>query len=820
MKPPGAIRSLLRGLGRRDGTDTPPTPHTFREKAFRRGGACAACHEPLGPQGLVCRVCKVTSHEHCQAKVPGPCQAAPPPERAGPGRGKPRPAAPPPPRPLQRRNTAPVGRGEHMGSSWSLNGTRQCGTLTRPPPEPELSLSHVTERILCLRFPRRLPPGRHRWHLRGLARALAGRHHDRYTIFNLSEPREDLARLNPRVQEFGWPDGHAPHLEQLCAVCRALEGWLGAHPHNVAVLHCRGCKGKAGVVVAAYMHYSQASASADQALAALTMRKFCEERLGAELQPSQRRYVAHFAALLSGRVRMNSSPRFLHHVLLPPLPGCQPFLKIYQALQLIYTSAVYSAPGPQGLCISLEPALLLKGDVMVKCYRWLGGARRRALFRAQFHTGALLSPRLQLRWAELDQPCSDESCPPDARVELLFSSGPASTGCPSTRCPPAVPVRLAGGEPALRWDSYEGLGLRHEDSAEERRSPGEGGSWPETPEGPSSSPRCPAPPPASSGTQGRGPGTPPPCSHPLLPEKRRPPAPGGPRDGAAPEAAFAQDTSRFWYKPGLSRDRAVALLKEEPPGSFLVRESRSCPGAFGLALRVPAPPSGTRSLPHGTGDPREQLVRHFLIESGPRGVRVRGCREEPQFGSLPALVLHHSISPISLPCALRLPGKDPLEETGGRPASPSVSTAAELLRQGAACSVLLLGSVDTEALTGPQALAKATGTVLGGSPAPRPCLVHFRVSAQGITLTDNQRRLFFRRHYPVSSVTYCNTDPKQRRWANEDGTTSTIFGFVAKKAGGVGEGNACHVFAEHDPEQPATAIVTFVTRVMLGTRRA
>ncbi|OPJ67296.1 hypothetical protein AV530_011045 [Patagioenas fasciata monilis] len=80
MKPPGAVGTLLRALGRRDRTDTPPAPHSFREKTFRRGGACAACREPLGPQGLVCRVCKVTSHKKCETKVTSPCQALPPPE--------------------------------------------------------------------------------------------------------------------------------------------------------------------------------------------------------------------------------------------------------------------------------------------------------------------------------------------------------------------------------------------------------------------------------------------------------------------------------------------------------------------------------------------------------------------------------------------------------------------------------------------------------------------------------------------------------------------------------------------------------------------
>lgn len=63
-----------------------------------------------------------------------------------------------------------------------------------------------------------------------------------------------------------------------------------------------------------------------------------------------------------------------------------------------------------------------------------------------------------------------------------------------------------------------------------------------------------------------------------------------------------------------------------------------------------------------------------------------------------------------------------------------------------ACSVLFLGSVGTEALTGPQAVAKAVGSLLegapsaGGSTGPPPSPVHFKVSVQGITLTDRQRK--------------------------------------------------------------------------------
>lgn len=48
---------------------------------------------------------------------------------------------------------------------------------------------------------------------------------------------------------------------------------------------------------------------------------------------------------------------------------------------------------------------------------------------------------------------------------------------------------------------------------------------------------------------------------------------------------------------------------------------------------------------------------------------------------------------------------------------------------------------------------------------------------------------------------------------------SRIFGFVARKTG-TSTDNVCHLFAEHDPEQPASAIVNFVSKVMIGSQKS
>ncbi|TTG32367.1 Tensin-3 [Bagarius yarrelli] len=217
---------------------------------------------------------------------------------------------------------------------------------------------------------------------------------------------------------------------------------------------------------------------------------------------------------------------------------------------------------------------------------------------------------------------------------------------------------------------------------------------------------------------------------------------------------FVQDTTKYWYKPDIAREQAISVLKDKEPGSFIVRDSHSFKG------------------------------------------------------SLTALVCQHSITPLALPCKLIIPDRDPLEDAVEAAPQSISNSAAELLKQGAACNVWFLGSVELESLTGYHAVQKATTDLLGCESALCSTVVHFKVSSQGITLTDNQRKLFFRRHYAVNTVIFCALDPQDRK----------IFGFIARKTGS-GMDNICHLFAEHDPEQPASAIVNFVSKVMIGSQK-
>ncbi|XP_052647619.1 tensin-1 isoform X12 [Harpia harpyja] len=1199
--------------------------------SFKKVKACGICRQAITRQGSTCRGCKLSCHTKCQAKAVTPCSPTVSYEPPSPGESI-----------TKQVDTPDATKSPRSGQS-RRKTSRSMSLASAMESSCELDLVYITERIIAVSYPSTAEEQSFCSNLREVAHMLKSKHGNNYVLFNLSERRHDISKLHPKVLDFGWPDLHTPALEKICSICKAMDTWLNAAAHNVVVLHNKGNRGRLGVVVAAYMHYSNISASADQALDRFAMKRFYEDKVVPVGQPSQKRYIHYFSGLLSGSIKMNNKPLFLHHVIMHGIPnfeskgGCRPFLKIYQAMQPVYTSGIYNVQGDSqtGICITIEPGLLLKGDILLKCYhKKFRSPTRDVIFRVQFHTCAVHDLDVVFGKEDLDEAFRDDRFPEYGKVEFVFSYGPEKIqGMEHLENGPSVSVDYNTSDPLIRWDSYENFNIQREDSTEgtwaepplpgkhlekgvqsrekppeqsavparkrtpsdshyEKSSPepssprsptvlspevvstiaanpggrpkephlhsykeafeeiegasptsppssgvrsppglaktplsalglkphnpaeillhpvgeprsyvesvartatmGKGGSLPTTqPGGPEvparngtftnsftvpspistsspihsvdgaslrsypseGSPHGTVTPPHTSaepvyrspvgsqmpsahssyqnsspssftmvqggvpgsayaspdypdgraslqpdpqarpqpqvnvvgvhvlpgsprtlhrtvatntppspgfgrravnpsisgapGSPGLGrhavtahgnlvatPGSPslarhqavaavPPSSplygypspeerrptlsrqssssgyqppstpsfpvspayypgtstphssspdsaayrqdsptpQPALPEKRRMSA--GDRSNSLPNYAtingkassplssgmsspsggsavafshtlpdfskfsmpdispetranvkFVQDTSKYWYKPEISREQAIALLKDREPGAFIIRDSHSFRGAYGLAMKVASPPP-TVMQQNKKGDITNELVRHFLIETSPRGVKLKGCPNEPNFGCLSALVYQHSIMPLALPCKLVIPDRDPMEEK--KDTVSATSSATDLLKQGAACNVLFINSVEMESLTGPQAIAKAVAETLVADPTPTATIVHFKVSAQGITLTDNQRKLFFRRHYPLNTVTFCDLDPQERKWTKTDGSgPAKLFGFVARKQGSTTD-NICHLFAELDPDQPAAAIVNFVSRVMLGS---
>ncbi|XP_029348877.1 tensin-1 isoform X4 [Echeneis naucrates] len=441
--------------------------HTFRVKTFKKVKHCSVCKQTIVQDGLVCRVCRIACHKKCEVKVSSACVPATNYE-------------------LAPSSDLPLKHVDTMGSTKSSKSmdsrrrpSRSVSLLQALDESYELDLIYITERIISVSFPSSVDEQSYAANLREVASMLRSKHGHNYLLFNLSEKRYDISQLNPKVLDFGWPDHHAPALDKICSICKAMDTWLSADSHNVVVIHNKGNRGRTGVVVAAYMHYSNISASADQALDRFAMKRFYEDKVLPVGQPSQKRYVEYFSGLLSGHIKINNKPLFLHHVIMHGIPnfeskgGCRPFLKIYQAMQPVYTSGIYNVQGDSqtSICITIEPGLLLKGDILLKCYhKRYRSPCRDVIFRVQFHTCAVHDLGIVFGKDELDETFKDDRFPEYGKVEFIFSFGPEKIhgqGTDHLENGPSVLVDYNTQDPLIRWDSYENFNQNCEDTTDE-----------------------------------------------------------------------------------------------------------------------------------------------------------------------------------------------------------------------------------------------------------------------------------------------------------------------------------------------------------------
>ncbi|EDO45782.1 predicted protein [Nematostella vectensis] len=296
--------------------------------------------------------------------------------------------------------------------------------------EFDLDLTYITERIIAMSFPGTGLESTYRNNLRDVAKMLQRKHQDKYMVFNLSERRYDISKLNHQVLDFGWPDHLAPPLERLCSIIKSIDSWLKTDPQHVVVVHCKGGKGRTGVVISAYMHFSKMCSSPEAALDWFAIKRFYDDKLGGVTQPSQRRYVHYFSDYLEGKIKLSSEPMFLHHVIVHGIPnfdskgGCKPFLRVYDGLKLVYTSGVFLVTQDmERVCITIEGGLILHGDVLIKCYhKNTLSSVRDIIFRCQFHTGAIKDCVLVLDKTDLDEAHRDKRFPDNCKVEFVFSA--------------------------------------------------------------------------------------------------------------------------------------------------------------------------------------------------------------------------------------------------------------------------------------------------------------------------------------------------------------------------------------------------------------
>eukprot|EP00039_Didymoeca_costata_P019082 m.336157 g.336157 ORF g.336157 m.336157 type:complete len:641 (-) comp17773_c0_seq1:1032-2954(-) len=284
----------------------------------------------------------------------------------------------------------------------------------------ELDLTYITPRIIAMSFPASGLEATYRNNVADVAAMLTEKHGDHFMIINVAEKSYESAGMQYQVLDFGWPDHMAPPLERLCGCVQAMDGWNRMDEKNVVVVHCKGGKGRTGVVIAAYMLHARLFDDTELAMEHFAMKRFksTDRSKTGITQESQRRYVRYFKDVVEGKMEVRDRKLFLESIEMSHVPDfekgqCRPVIKLLefppgttQALEVmefpsnIYTGKAVFGPDHEKV---LMPAnfMIQRGDLLVLCFH-RQGKKLVPMFRCQFHTCGIKSKKLVFKKDDLD----------------------------------------------------------------------------------------------------------------------------------------------------------------------------------------------------------------------------------------------------------------------------------------------------------------------------------------------------------------------------------------------------------------------------------
>ncbi|CAJ0569853.1 unnamed protein product, partial [Mesorhabditis spiculigera] len=327
-----------------------------------------------------------------------------------------------------------------------------------PSSDEGLTLQYVTKRIIAVTSPSTSSEKVYKESLSRVAHQLKADHPGTFKIWNVSRARKDLYRLGP-VVDVGWPSPLAPPLDRLCVMCKQWEQFLAECPQATIVVHSRGDPSRSAMTICAYMHYNAICANDDAVDDRFSMQRYADRYLGAQGQPSHKRYLTYFSNLLSGKTRVNPAAIYLQKIILHHLVEKSLSFKIYEKMRPVYSTNFGSAKDVSKF--DTEQEVKLRGDILIKCIA-NRGENKETLFFCQFNTCALellgKTPSLSFFKEELDLIFADPSIDNQCKLELIFSLDPPRSQRKRSTTSSSIDISRA--------DSYESFALPEDDADE------------------------------------------------------------------------------------------------------------------------------------------------------------------------------------------------------------------------------------------------------------------------------------------------------------------------------------------------------------------
>ena len=280
----------------------------------------------------------------------------------------------------------------------------------------DLDLTYITNRVIAMGTPAFGKHSSYRNDIHVVSRFMSFRHYGCFFIFNLCDTYTSsdgvTGNYNPsmlfnQVQRIPFEDHGPPLMSEMIQFCEEAQLWLLKDPRNVVACHCKGGKGRTGVMTAALILWSGHRKSALDALELFTFRRTANYNADLGLDgnyqsnklitnlfptagreanqtvegPSQIRYVHYLEAVLYSGVDVLAMHKlFLPRISLPvgELHASKPLYisvvvscmryPIFDTINL-GNEQVWTLGGNCGDVVTLPINVIVWGDVRVQIFR-------------------------------------------------------------------------------------------------------------------------------------------------------------------------------------------------------------------------------------------------------------------------------------------------------------------------------------------------------------------------------------------------------------------------------------------------------------------
>lgn len=203
-----------------------------------------------------------------------------------------------------------------------------------------------------------------------------------------------------------FPDHHPPPLDLYLKLVEMIDNWLRADDNHVAVVHCKGGKGRTGTVIVSLLYFRGECTTVEEAEQLFASMRSSKSK--GVTQPSQRRYIQYFKTILVRNQFINFQPIRLRSVTIAPLLSERPIL-----LQ-IFNGVTDDAPllfsqmrdpiafNDSTSMVKYNIELDVRGDLYFKVFRRRDKDKVERAFHVVMHSYFITSPQYILERSNLD----------------------------------------------------------------------------------------------------------------------------------------------------------------------------------------------------------------------------------------------------------------------------------------------------------------------------------------------------------------------------------------------------------------------------------